>query len=102
ASSVLVRQAMRAAGQAIVTPDGIYELLRSTADSIYDSVTKSSYRRVNLERALDSLVGSGQPSLPPYITLGPGGQVDVLGTNGNDTFIFSGESNAVIVVKGAL
>lgn len=100
AASVLVRQAMQAAGQTIVTPDGIYELLRSTADSVYDSVTQSTYHRVNLERALESLKGSDQPSLPSYITIGPGGQIDVFGTAGNDTFAFSGGANATIVVNG--
>jgi hypothetical protein len=100
AASVLVRQAMQAAGQTIVTPDGIYELLRRTADSVYDSVTRSTYRRVNLERALDSLRRSVPPSLPSYITIGPGGQIDVFGTAANDTFAFSGGPNAVIVVNG--
>ncbi|HUE69621.1 MAG TPA: S8 family serine peptidase [Pirellulaceae bacterium] len=100
AASVLVRQAMQAAGQMIVTPDGIYEHLRTTADSVYDSVTQSTYRRVNLERALESLQGSDQPSLPSYITIGPGGQIDVFGTAGDDTFAFSGGTNATIVVNG--
>ncbi len=100
AASVLVRQAMQAAGQTLVTQDGIYELLRNTADVVYDGVTRASYRRVNLQRALDSLAGSDQPSLPPYITIGPGGQVDVYGTAGDDAFAFSGGASAVIVVNG--
>jgi hypothetical protein len=94
-----VRQAMRAAGQTVVTPDGIYELLRSTADSVYDSATSATYRRVTLERALHSLA-SDQPVLPPYITVGPTGQVDVYGTGANDTFAFSAGANAVITVNG--
>ncbi len=101
AASVLVRQAMRAAGQTIVTPDGIYELFKSTADSVYDSVTGSTYHRVNLERALDSIADKSTPPLPSYIAVGPGGQIDIYGTAGNDTFAYRGGSNATIVVNGA-
>lgn len=199
-ASVLVRQAMLAMGQTLVTQDGIYELLRNTADVVYDSATSASYRRVNLQRALDTLVGpddagdaaamarslgsltstlivsgtigrtsdsdyfqftAGQSgtvtlnvtttgelsprwlgdaagagnraamnviagktyavglataggigrytlnvqmqgsSLPQNIVIGPGGQVDVYGTAGDDSLAWSGGANAVIVVNGA-
>jgi subtilisin family serine protease len=56
-ASVLVRQAMHALGQTIVTQDGIYELLRGTADVVSDAATRAAYRRVNLQRALETLVG---------------------------------------------
>ncbi|MGV3608718.1 MAG: S8 family peptidase [Planctomycetaceae bacterium] len=57
-ASVLVREAMKDLGQTIVTQDGIYDLLRNTADNVFDSVTKLTYKKLNLQRALDTLVGA--------------------------------------------
>ncbi len=59
-ASVLVREAMKDLGQTLVTQDGIYDLMRNTADSVYDSVTKLSYKKLNLQRALDTLVGADE------------------------------------------
>jgi hypothetical protein len=57
-ASVLVRQAMQQAGYTTINQDTIYNVLRSTADSVYDSVTKTSYARINLRRAIDTIAGS--------------------------------------------
>jgi hypothetical protein len=57
-ASVLVRQAMQQAGYTTINQDTIYNLLRSTADSVYDSVTKASYSRINLRRAIDAVAAS--------------------------------------------
>lgn len=56
--STLVRQSMRAFGRTAITQDMIFDHLRTTADSFYDSVTKDNYLRVNVRRALDSLAGA--------------------------------------------
>lgn len=54
-ASVLVRQAMQRAGYLTINQDSIYDVLRSTADSVYDPITKASYVRVNLRRAIDTV-----------------------------------------------
>lgn len=55
-AAVLVRQAMQFVGQAAIDQDAIYEVLRRTADSVYDPVTRQSYARLNLQRAIDSVM----------------------------------------------
>jgi hypothetical protein len=59
-AAVLVREAMQNLGLTAIDQSAIYERLRTTADVIYDSVTSTTYRRVNLQRALDSLVGADE------------------------------------------
>lgn len=56
-ASVLVREAMLNLGFVGITQATIYERLRTTADLVYDAATNASYRRVNLQSALQSLVG---------------------------------------------
>ncbi len=55
-ASVLVRQAMEMAGWNNITPDSIAEHLRSTADSVFDSITNASYDRLDLQQAIDSII----------------------------------------------
>ena len=55
-ASVLVREAMELAGIQNITPQSIYEQLRSTATSVWDSVTQQSYRSLDLDRAIESLL----------------------------------------------
>lgn len=55
-ASVLVREAMQWVGEATITPDTIYQHLMNTADLVYDSVTQANYHRVNLERAISTLM----------------------------------------------
>jgi hypothetical protein len=57
-ASVLVREAMQNLGYANITQQTIYDLFRSTADTIFDSATNANYQRLNLQRALESLVGA--------------------------------------------
>lgn len=57
-ASVLMREAMQNLGFTQVTQSMIYDRLRSSADLVYDAATGGTYRRVNLQRALDSLVGA--------------------------------------------
>jgi hypothetical protein len=55
-ASVLLRQAMQFVGDADISESSIYGILRDTADTIYDPITKSSYLRLNLEAAINSVM----------------------------------------------
>lgn len=55
-ASVLVREAMQFLGYQNINQDKIYDHFRATADSVFDSVTNANYSRLNLQRALDSLM----------------------------------------------
>jgi subtilisin family serine protease len=57
-ASVLVREAMQNLGYTGINEDAIYDELRSTADLVWDAATQANYRRINLQRALDTLVGA--------------------------------------------
>ena len=57
-ASMLIRQAMQTAGWSNITQDAIYDVMRDSADWIYDSVTSSSYARLNLEAAVTSIMGA--------------------------------------------
>ena len=59
-ASVLVRQAMELAGWSSITPSGIYDWLMNTSDSVFDSLTNSTYDRLNLERAIGNLIPTDQ------------------------------------------
>jgi subtilisin family serine protease len=74
-ASVLVRQAMQQAGYTTINEDTIYNVLKNTADSVYDSVTHASYSRINLKRAIDTVENSVQQS-PAW------GNVDFFQTSG--------------------
>lgn len=55
-SSVLIRQAMQIAGRTNITQDTIYNHMMTTADTVFDSATGLNYKRLNLQRALDTLM----------------------------------------------
>lgn len=55
-ASVLVREAMEMVGIQNITGQSIYEHLKSTANSIWDSVTKQNYQSLDLDRAIESLL----------------------------------------------
>lgn len=55
-SSVLLRQAYAFIGQTNVNEDTIYNLMRSTADSVFDPATAQSYLKLNVGRALASIM----------------------------------------------
>ncbi len=56
ASSAVLREAMHLLGYQNVTQDTLYNHLRSTADTVYDNITRASYARLNLQRALDAIM----------------------------------------------
>jgi hypothetical protein len=55
-ASVLVRQALQFNGYTDVTQNTIYDLLRDTADRVYDAQTQQSYHRIDLQSALDTIM----------------------------------------------
>jgi hypothetical protein len=55
-ASVLIRQAMQLAGQTNINQDSIYQLMRQTGDIIFDPTTNQSYVRLNVGRALDTVL----------------------------------------------
>ncbi len=55
-ASVLVREAMELVGMQNITAQSIYEHLKSTANSVWDSVTKQNYQSLDLDRAIESLL----------------------------------------------
>ncbi|QDU28462.1 Subtilisin E precursor [Anatilimnocola aggregata] len=59
-ASVLLREAMAAMGQTNITQDVLYDWLKNTADTLYDSVTNANYSKLNLQKALDTLVGADE------------------------------------------
>jgi subtilisin family serine protease len=52
-AAVLIRQAMSFSGYVSITHDSIYQVMAATADWVYDPFTAQSYRRLNMQRALD-------------------------------------------------
>jgi subtilisin family serine protease len=54
--SVLLREAMEIAGMTNITEDSIYSIMRNTADVVYDPVTSADYLRINVDRALASIM----------------------------------------------
>lgn len=59
-AAVVIRQALQQAGRVNVDRTMIYQVMRSTADKIYDSVTDAYYWRLNMKRAIDSVLGGDQ------------------------------------------
>ncbi len=57
-SAVLVREAMQMVGRTSVSPQEIYQWMSDTADSVWDSVTKATYEKLNLGRAIGNLFPS--------------------------------------------
>ena len=55
-ASVLVREAMELVGMENITSQSIYEHLKSTANSVWDSITKQFYQSLDLDRAIESLL----------------------------------------------
>ncbi len=57
-ASVLVREAMTFAGQENITQDDIYDQLYNTGDEIFDAETGNTYRRLNLQAAIDDIMAN--------------------------------------------
>lgn len=57
-AAVIIRQAMEFAGMTNITQDMIYNHMMANADTFYDSATNLSYKRLNLQKAVDALMPS--------------------------------------------
>lgn len=55
-AAVIVREAMEFIGRANINQAMIYDHLMATADTLFDAVSNLSYKRLNLGRAIDSLM----------------------------------------------
>ncbi len=55
-ASTLIRQAYAFMGNANVNEDTINNLMRSTADTVFDPITGRNYLRLNIDRALDAIM----------------------------------------------
>lgn len=67
-ASVLIREALQASGAKNINQDTIYNVMRSTADWVFDPATNQSYTRLNLDRALSSIAPA--PVEPAVTELG--------------------------------
>ncbi len=55
-ASVIIREAMTLVGFTNITQDMIYNHMMATADTVYDAATRLSYKRLDLEAAIDALM----------------------------------------------
>lgn len=115
-ASVLVREAFAFIGEANISQSRVYNLMRQTADTVYDAVTRQNYLRLNLDRALATIMpaddfGSTVETAHQLGALGDGAQISgMLGRlddldvfaftareNGTATFTVSSESGVLPV-----
>lgn len=59
-ASVILREAYAFAGRTNVTQDELYNLMRNTADTVYDPITGQSYFSLNMERAIETIMPSDE------------------------------------------
>ena len=57
-AAVIIRQAMQFAGMTNITQDMIFNHMMANADTVFDSATNLSYKRLNVQKAVDSLMPS--------------------------------------------
>lgn len=55
-ASVLIREAMEFVGRTNITQQAIYDHMRATAVSFFDSATNTTYKRLHLGNAIDALI----------------------------------------------
>jgi subtilisin family serine protease len=67
-ASMLLREAYAAAGQANFNEQTLYQCLMTTADTITDPTTGLSYHRLNLAKAVDSVMAAKSPSASTLAT----------------------------------
>ncbi|RIK74035.1 MAG: hypothetical protein DCC67_17090 [Planctomycetota bacterium] len=106
AASVLIREAMELVGNTGVTQDAIYDHMLATADTVFDSFTNLSFKRLNLQAAIDALMpaddyGSSLESAEDLGTLAGALSVSgAIGTPGDaDYFRFTAKSSGVVTLQ---
>ncbi len=81
-ASVLLREAHQFAGIPDVDQQTIYDLMVSTADTVYDSQTGLSYHRLNLDAALDAVMPDDEFGSTAAAAYGLGTVADTYALNG--------------------
>ncbi len=102
-ASALLREAFHDSGVQHVDQDLLYAQFRETADLIYDQVTGGYYHRINLQRAIESVLANGTDPVDTSPTQGASvvnGVLTVTGTNGNDTIEFHQGAVLDVVLNG--
>ena len=82
--SILVRQAMEQAGIEDISVDAIYDILRDTADEVFDPITQRTYQQVNVAQALEALAPDALPTPPMSLVRQVGNELFVTDTPGDD------------------
>ncbi len=92
-ASVLIRQAMQLTGQTNITQDTIFNHMMTTADTVFDSATGLNYKRLNLQRALDTLMpadehGNNVATATAWNNAASGGTLNGMLNSRNDADFF--------------
>ncbi len=102
-ASVLIRQAMEFVGYTGITQDTIYDHMKATATEFLDAATNLTFKRINLEAAINALMPSDDygSTLATAFNLGTltstVSQSGVIGTlNDVDYFKFTASSNGTV------
>lgn len=81
-ASMLLRQAYQFAGVTNVGEQLLYNTMMSTADKVYDPVTGANYHRLNLDRAIDSVMPADDFGSTAAVAANLGTAVDTLSAHG--------------------
>ena len=81
-ASVLIREALEFVGVTNVNQDMIYDWMRNTADTVYDSATGQNYFRLNVGRALDAILPNDEFGSTAGSAHGLGVVVDTVSVDG--------------------
>ncbi|MEA1952453.1 MAG: S8 family serine peptidase, partial [Planctomycetota bacterium] len=102
-ASILIRQAYEFVGVGNVTQATIYDLMCSTADTVYDPVTKASYFSLNIDRALDTIMPDDDFGSTWSSAYGLGSITDTLSVEGTvgrlddaDWFSFTAAADGIV------
>jgi len=105
-ASVLLREAFQFVGVDNASPEMLYDLMVTTADTVYDSVTAANYHRLNLGRALDAVMpdddfGSSRATAYSLGTIADTRSLSgtIASLNDQDWFRFTAASNGSMTVE---
>ncbi len=109
-ASVILREAYAFVGNNNVTQDDLYNLMTSTADTVYDAVTGQNYFSLNLQNALDAILPADEfgSSLDTAHDLGSltgtseiAGMIGTLGDTDYFSFTASASGRVTLSVEAA-
>lgn len=103
-ASTLLRQAREFMGNVSTTQDDLYALFRQSADRFFDSATSQYYHRINLQAAIDAVIGDDHSNTGTNATK-LGSLTDLLKFNGTigqttdiDQFVFTPSANGTVTL----